>query len=115
LSLRKVDSPRYTDFDWKTTLAEVIEETHEEEKETEPDVVEAEVEASETAGDDMDFPDEEIETAAKPEGESGEGEAMEDPTVDAQDTGLPDETGSDQEQDEPVKEAEGQGASAKNQ
>jgi small subunit ribosomal protein S1 len=30
LSLRKVDSPAYTDFDWKTTLAEVVEETHEE-------------------------------------------------------------------------------------
>jgi small subunit ribosomal protein S1 len=115
LSLRKVDSPRYTDFDWKTTLAEVIEETHEEEKETEPDAVEAQVEASDTAGDDMDFPDEEIETAAKAEGESSEGETVEDLTVDAQDTGQPDESGSDQEQNEPVKEAEGQGASAKNQ
>lgn len=30
LSLRKVDSPAYTDFDWKTTLAEVVEETKEE-------------------------------------------------------------------------------------
>lgn len=28
LSLRKVDSPAYTDFDWKMTLAEVVEETH---------------------------------------------------------------------------------------
>jgi hypothetical protein len=63
----------------------------------------------------MDFPDEEIETAAKAEGESSEGETVEDLTVDAQDTGQPDESGSDQEQNEPVKEAEGQGASAKNQ
>lgn len=31
LSLRKVDSPAYADLDWKTTLAEVVEETHEEE------------------------------------------------------------------------------------
>lgn len=31
LSLRKVDSPAYTDFDWKMTLAEVVEETHSEE------------------------------------------------------------------------------------
>lgn len=31
LSLRKVDSPAYTDFDWKMTLAEVVEETHGEE------------------------------------------------------------------------------------
>jgi small subunit ribosomal protein S1 len=30
LSLRKVDSPAYTDFDWKMTLAEVVEETHDE-------------------------------------------------------------------------------------
>jgi small subunit ribosomal protein S1 len=31
LSLRKVDSPAYADLDWKTTLAEVVEETHGEE------------------------------------------------------------------------------------
>lgn len=30
LSLRKVDSPAYTDFDWKTTLAEVVEDAREE-------------------------------------------------------------------------------------
>ena len=30
LSLKKVDSPKYADLDWKTTLAEVVEETHEE-------------------------------------------------------------------------------------
>ncbi len=29
LSLRKVDSPAYTDFDWKMTLAEVVEESQE--------------------------------------------------------------------------------------
>jgi small subunit ribosomal protein S1 len=33
LSLRKVDSPAYTDFDWKMTLAEVVEESHSEEGE----------------------------------------------------------------------------------
>ena len=32
LSLRKVDSPAYSDFDWKMTLAEVVEETHGEEE-----------------------------------------------------------------------------------
>ena len=31
LSMRKVDSPAYTDFDWKMTLAEVVDESHEEE------------------------------------------------------------------------------------
>jgi small subunit ribosomal protein S1 len=35
LSLRKVDSPAYADLDWKTTLAEVVEETHEDEKQPE--------------------------------------------------------------------------------
>jgi small subunit ribosomal protein S1 len=38
LSLRKVDSPAYSDFDWKMTLADVVEETHGDEEE----VVEAE-------------------------------------------------------------------------
>lgn len=114
LSLRKVDSPRYTDFDWKTTLAEVIEETHEE-RETAPDVVEAEAEASDTGGEAVDFPVEEIEASANSESESAEGETGEDLTVDADEPGPPDETGSEQEQVEPVKEAEGQGASAKNQ
>ena len=33
LSLRKVDSPAYTDLDWKTTLAEIVEEAHEGEEE----------------------------------------------------------------------------------
>jgi small subunit ribosomal protein S1 len=35
LSLRKVDSPAYADLDWKTTLAEVVEESHEDEKQAE--------------------------------------------------------------------------------
>jgi small subunit ribosomal protein S1 len=40
LSLRKVDSPAYSDFDWKMTLAEVVEESQEEEGEG---AIEAEV------------------------------------------------------------------------
>lgn len=64
LSVRKVDSPKYTDFDWKTTLAEVVEETHDEEVE-EPEVVEAEKEAA--------APEEET-PASEPVPESG-GEA----------------------------------------
>ncbi|MGB7095126.1 MAG: S1 RNA-binding domain-containing protein [Anaerolineales bacterium] len=39
LSLRKVDSPAYSDFDWKMTLADVVEETHGDEEE---EVIEAE-------------------------------------------------------------------------
>jgi small subunit ribosomal protein S1 len=48
LSLRKVDSPAYTDFDWKMTLAEVVEESQGEEEEA---TVEAEavVEGEESA------------------------------------------------------------------
>jgi len=34
LSLRKVDSPAYTDFDWKMTLAEVVEESQSDEVST---------------------------------------------------------------------------------
>jgi small subunit ribosomal protein S1 len=44
LSLRKVDSPAYTDFDWKMTLAEVVEETHGEEGDEPPVEAEASVE-----------------------------------------------------------------------
>jgi small subunit ribosomal protein S1 len=51
LSLRKVDSPAYTDFDWKMTLAEVVEETHSDEEESgEPEAqVEEETVESEAA------------------------------------------------------------------
>lgn len=54
LSLRKVDSPAYTDFDWKMTLAEVVEESQGEEEATaEIEAVvegeESEVEESELA------------------------------------------------------------------
>jgi small subunit ribosomal protein S1 len=48
LSLKKVDSPKYADLDWKTTLAEVVEETHEEEDAgTGVRLVQSEVEAEE--------------------------------------------------------------------
>jgi small subunit ribosomal protein S1 len=48
LSMRKVDSPAYTDFDWKMTLAEVVDETHEEEDVAAAGVVPVEAEAEET-------------------------------------------------------------------
>jgi small subunit ribosomal protein S1 len=51
LSLRKVDSPAYADLDWKTTLAEVVEETHEveesHEKESEEPSENVDIERSE--------------------------------------------------------------------
>lgn len=47
LSMRKVDSPAYTDFDWKMTLAEVVDETHEEEDVAAAGEVPVEAEAEE--------------------------------------------------------------------
>jgi small subunit ribosomal protein S1 len=77
LSLRKVDSPKYTDFDWKTTLAEVVEETHEEEGK-EPEIVEAgeeEVPGEGERGASEPLPESEDEAA------SGELEVSEEPVV----------------------------------
>jgi len=44
LSLRKVDSPAYTDLDWKTTLAEVVAEQHDEEHPDDTSLMEVEEE-----------------------------------------------------------------------
>jgi small subunit ribosomal protein S1 len=44
LSLRKVDSPAYADLDWKTTLAEVVAEQHDEEHPHESSLREAQEE-----------------------------------------------------------------------
>jgi ribosomal protein S1 len=62
LSLRKVDSPAYSDFDWKMTLAEVVEESQEEEGEG---AIEAEVvveEGVETADVEEAIVEEEVES-----------------------------------------------------
>jgi small subunit ribosomal protein S1 len=75
LSLRKVDSPAYTDFDWKMTLAEVVEESSSEEgevavveEESAPEVAEDVVAETET--------EELVETAeAEEEVEPAEAEA----------------------------------------
>jgi small subunit ribosomal protein S1 len=65
LSLRKVDSPAYSDFDWKMTLAEVVEESQDEESEGAIEaegVVEEEVETAEAAVEEA-VVEEEVETA----------------------------------------------------
>lgn len=49
LSLRKVDSPAYADFDWKMTLANVVEETEEEDADEVGDQDLIDSEASESA------------------------------------------------------------------
>ena len=77
LSLRKVDSPKYTDFDWKTTLAEVVEETHEEEsKEAESVGSEEEVAPAEAEGQGP-----EAVTGSEIEIPTGASEASEEPEV----------------------------------
>jgi small subunit ribosomal protein S1 len=76
LSLRKVDSPAYTDFDWKMTLAEVVEESHSEEGEVavveeESASEEAEAVVAETET------EEQVEPAeAEEDAEEGEAEAV---------------------------------------
>jgi len=73
LSLRKVDSPAYTDFDWKMTLAEVVEETHGEEEEGA---------AAELT------PDEVSVEESAPEAELEEGEEAKEPEADATEEGA---------------------------
>lgn len=63
LSLRKVDSPKYTDFDWKTTLSEVVGEPQQEE------TIEAPSENSETPTEPESLP---VSEAVIAEGETGE-------------------------------------------
>lgn len=64
LSLRKVDSPAYADLDWKTTLAEVVEETHE--------VEESHEEEAEAPSENVD-----IERTEEPENQPAEDETSE--------------------------------------
>jgi len=73
LSLRKVDSPAYTDFDWKMTLAEVVEETHGEEEEG--------------AAEELP-PDEVPVEESAPEAELEEGEEAKEPEADATEEGA---------------------------
>jgi small subunit ribosomal protein S1 len=93
LSLRKVDSPAYADLDWKTTLAEVVEESHEEEppevveesqQEELPEVVE-ESQQEEPAGTSEPAVDQ-VETE-----ESAEAEAQESQTEEVEDVETPEE------------------------
>jgi len=92
LSLRKVDSPAYTDFDWKMTLAEVVEETHGEEE----DGVTTELPADEGAVEEpaLEAEQEEVEEAEEPEADAVEekpaaeveaaAEAVEESTLEAE-------------------------------
>jgi len=65
LSLRKVDSPAYTDFDWKMTLAEVVEETQSEDEEGVEPALQVDDEIVETADEQV----EDTESVEEPESE----------------------------------------------
>jgi small subunit ribosomal protein S1 len=102
LSLRKVDSPKYTDFDWKTTLAEVVEDSHEGEA-----VDTAELEGAAEALDEVEatVEEERAEAVAAAEEEA------------EQDVELPAEAESESEsqEEEPVKVAEMKGEDSKSE
>jgi small subunit ribosomal protein S1 len=68
LSLRKVDSPAYTDFDWKMTLAEVVEEAQSEDEVSFEGAVSEEEAALEEVR-------EQVEVEPSAEGDMGEEEA----------------------------------------
>jgi small subunit ribosomal protein S1 len=65
LSLRKVDSPAYTDFDWKMTLAEVVEETSGEDEEAAPEDELSEDETPQEVVESVEEGDSEAESAAE--------------------------------------------------
>ena len=90
LSLRKVDSPAYTDFDWKMTLAEVVEGSQDEEEEPAEgeeaaveggEIAEAEAEVDETeAAEEAEIAEAEVileETETVEESETAEAEVDE--------------------------------------
>jgi len=98
LSLRKVDSPAYADLDWKTTLAEVVEETHEEDEgdagSTEPTVDQVEAPEEEAVEIEQPLTEEEIEDSGATE------ETPEEPEEEAGDLGMAEEV-----PEEPAEEA----------
>lgn len=87
LSLRKVDSPAYTDFDWKMTLAEVVEETHGEEVEDASAEQPADEEPTEKAEVEAEQETESVEAEA--ESEQAESEAEEETTAEAAEDEMP--------------------------
>lgn len=101
LSLRKVDSPAYTDMDWKTTLAEVVAEQHDEEPpdDTSIMVVEEEEQSALLVVDETEEP--ESTEQDQPSGES-EGEDFSEESVSNQ----TEETASETAEGETVKETE---------
>jgi small subunit ribosomal protein S1 len=72
LSLRKVDSPAYTDFDWKMTLAEVVEESHGDEDKSVEVEEEAVAEVAEDVVEEGELAEAESETEETEEAEEAE-------------------------------------------
>lgn len=88
LSLRKVDSPAYTDFDWKMTLAEVVEETHGEEGEGTAFELPSDEEPIETA--ELEAEQETESVGAEAEIEQAESGAEEEASTEAAEVEMPD-------------------------
>jgi len=113
LSLRKVDSPAYTDFDWKMTLADVVEETHgEEEESAAAELATDEVAVEESA---PEAEQEEGEEAEKPEADAAEESAAAELAADevpVEESAPEDELKEDEEAEEPETDAVDEGAAA---
>jgi small subunit ribosomal protein S1 len=92
LSLRKVDSPAYADLDWKTTLAEVVAEQHDDEQSEESPLPEPQDEVEQFAP----LPDTAVEDQVSVD--------LEEPALQSQEDDLSEEPVSEQE-DEPAPEA----------
>jgi small subunit ribosomal protein S1 len=107
LSLRKVDSPAYTDFDWKMTLAEVVEETQSEDEEGVEPELQVEGEIVETADEQVEETDSVEETQS--EDEEGvepelqvEGEIVETADEQVEETESVEEPESEEENEEEI-------------
>ena len=106
LSLRKVDSPAYTDFDWKMTLAEVVEESQgDEESSSEVLSGEEEVAGDEVVSDEVIVEEavelaepEEVEEKAEEETITSAGEEPAEEEESAPDVGEDEEPSDDAEQ-----------------
>jgi small subunit ribosomal protein S1 len=105
LSLRKVDSPAYTDFDWKMTLAEVVEETHGEEVEEAAAELPTDEEPTETA--EVEAEQETESVVAEAEAEQADSEAEEAATAEAAEDEMPEaDLEVESEETEPESESE---------
>jgi small subunit ribosomal protein S1 len=96
LSLRKVDSPAYADLDWKTTLAEVVAEQHDEEQPEESPEIESQDEIEQSA------------PVTEAEADAPDSVDLEEPALQAQEEELAEEQVADQESESTPDAPEGE-------